>query len=401
MVTQENPVLVVGAGPVGLSAAIALRSVGLPVAVLEADDEDRARPGSRALFVHRESLRLLDSGAPGLAAELTGFGVVWHTKRTLYRGREVFAKTYPKPAADAEPPFTSLRQVDTERFLRKTCEQVGASVYWGARVERVRVDPTGVDVVTADGRTFSGSHVVAADGARSTVRRAAGITMSGGRSEGFHTTVDIADPDFPHERLFHYHHPALGGRHVMTVPFAGGFQIDVQCAPQDTEAEFSAPEAVRRWLPNVVDRRHLENILWISSYRFNQVIADRFADPHGRVLLAGEAAHLFPPLGARGMNSGIADAFDAADAIALARSANNPIREAAAIAGYAERRRAAALRNNAAVSEALAHLRPQRWHASARQRAAAALSPVVPRFGTWLENATYGPRTAPQRSGRY
>ncbi|WP_051386430.1 FAD-dependent monooxygenase [Actinokineospora inagensis] len=392
------PVLVVGAGPVGLSAAIALRSLGVPAVVLEADGQNRERPGSRALFVHRESLRLLESGAPGLAGELTGFGVVWHTKRTLYRGREVFAKTYPAPPADAAP-FTSLRQVDTERFLRKACEQAGATVHWGARVSGLRVDPDGVEVATEDGRTFAGSHVIAADGARSTVRRALGITMSGGRSAGFHTTVDIADPDFPMERLFHYHHPALGSRHVMTVPFAGGFQVDVQCAPQDTEARFSTPEAVREWLPRVVERRHLDHILWISSYRFNQVIADRFAE--GRVLLAGEAAHLFPPLGARGMNSGIADAFAAADAIAIARGAHNPVRAAAAISGYDAARRSAAQRNNAAVSQALAHLRPRHWHTTARQRAAAALSSVVPRFGAWLENATYGPKTTSVRSGRY
>ena len=90
MTTSER-VLVVGAGPVGLSAALGLRAHGLPVVVLESDPEDRERPGSRALFVHRETLRLLDAMHPGLAAEFTSYGRTWHTRRTLYRGREVYA----------------------------------------------------------------------------------------------------------------------------------------------------------------------------------------------------------------------------------------------------------------------------------------------------------------------
>src|SRR6266545_804068 len=92
---DQEPVLVVGAGPVGLAAALALRSFGLAATIVEAEPEDRIRPGSRALFVHRESLRLLDLSCPGIAAEIAGHGVVWRTKRTFYRGRQVYAKTYP------------------------------------------------------------------------------------------------------------------------------------------------------------------------------------------------------------------------------------------------------------------------------------------------------------------
>ena len=88
-----TPVVVVGAGPVGLSAALALRARGQEVVLLEADPEDRERPGSRALFVHRETLALLDGMLPGLAAEITGYGQTWRTRRTLYRGREVYSRT--------------------------------------------------------------------------------------------------------------------------------------------------------------------------------------------------------------------------------------------------------------------------------------------------------------------
>ncbi|MET9787203.1 FAD-dependent oxidoreductase [Streptomyces canus] len=386
-----TPVVVVGAGPVGLSAALALRARGREVVLLEAEPKDRERPGSRALFVHRETLALLDGMRPGLADEITGYGQTWRTRRTLYRGREVYSRTY--PPKEGRPPFTSLRQVDTERFLRAACERAGVEFVWDARVLDVRSTATGVRLNCDDGREWSCAYAVAADGARSAVRGALGIAMEGERGEGFHVVVDVAhrpDAEPPPERIFHYEHPGAGGRSVMRVPFTGGFQVDLQCRDDDPEEEFGTEEAVRRWLPAVVGEGYGERILWVSTYRFLRKVAASFTDPHRRVLLVGEAAHLFPPFGARGMNSGIADAAAAAEAIADGT-----------IEAFADVRRSAALFNSAAAGAALDHLRPRRRIVRARQRAAAALAPVLPWCGSWLEHAPYGPRHgAPVNAGR-
>jgi 3-(3-hydroxy-phenyl)propionate hydroxylase len=389
-----TPVLVVGAGPVGLSAALALRAHGLPAVVLEAEPEDRERPGSRALFVHRETLGLLDAMRPGLAAEITSYGRTWHTRRTLYRGREVYSRTFPPPSGP--PPFTSLRQTDTERFLRAACAEAGVEFVWGARVTGVSAGEREVRLTGEDGRVWSGAFAIAADGARSTVRRELGIALEGTHGEGFHVVVDVADvpgAELPLERVFHYEHPGVGGRSVMRVPFTGGFQVDLQCRDDDRPEEFGTEEAVRRWLPSVVGDGYGERILWVSTYRFLRKVAAAFTDPHRRVLLAGEAAHLFPPFGARGMNSGIADAAAAAEAIAAGTGE--------AVAGFAGVRRAAALFNSAAAGAALDHLRPRRRIVRVRQRTAAALAPVLPWCGSWLEHAPYGPRHgAPAVAGR-
>ena len=385
-------VLVVGAGPVGLSAALALRAHGISATVLEAEPEDRVRGGSRALFVHRESLSALERMRPGLGDEISRYGVVWGTRRTLHRGRQVYARSFPTPSSGELPPFTSLRQLDTERLLLKACRSAGVRFEWGAPVREVSVSGRQVSVASSDGRCWAAPYVIAADGARSAVREALGIPLQGPRSAGYHVVVDVAERDdepLPVERVFHYEHPGLGGRTVLRVPFAGGFQVDLQCRPDDPPEEFGTPEAVRRWLPAVVGDGYADRVLWVSTYRFRQAVAASFTDPRHRVLLVGEAAHLFPPFGARGMNSGIADADSAAAAVAAALA--RPGRAVPAVDRFARVRRAAATYNSRAAGTALAHLRPGRVM-RARQHAAALLAPMVTGCGAWLERAPYGPR---------
>jgi len=108
--------VVVGAGPVGLAAALAVRAQQLPVTVVEAGARDRPRPGSRAIFIHGASLELLERMRPGLGHELNARGVIWQTKRTFFRGRQVYARTYPPADPEVLPPATSLSQVVIERL---------------------------------------------------------------------------------------------------------------------------------------------------------------------------------------------------------------------------------------------------------------------------------------------
>lgn len=397
----DAPVLVVGAGPVGMAAALALRARGLAVTVLEAEPADRVRTGSRALFLHRDSLVLLDGMREGLGREIGGYGVVWRTRRTLYRGREVYARTFPAAEPGALPPFTSLRQVDTERFLLEAGRAAGVVFHWGVEVGEVKTSATAVTVTSTDGRRWAGPYLIAADGARSAVRRSLDIHMSGTQSSGYHVVVDVADragEAQSTERVFHYEHPGMFGRTVLRVPFTGGFQIDLQCREHDRPEMFNTLDAARRWLPSVVGGGYDDQIRWVSTYRFLQVVADHFTDPHRRVLLVGEAAHLFPPFGARGMNSGIADADSAAQAVAVALA--DPKRATEAIETFANTRNTAARFNSQAAGAALAQLRPGRI-VRARQRAAARLAPVVPRCGSWLEHAPYGPRRKSLSASRY
>jgi 3-(3-hydroxy-phenyl)propionate hydroxylase len=248
--------------------------------------------------------------------------------------------------------------------------------------------------------------VIGADGARSAVRREIGVTLEGSRSRNSFVIVDVeecADDPLPLERRFYYGHPAVGRRNVLLVPFAGGWRVDLQCHPEDDPERFSRPEGVRGWLAQVMPARYRDRVRWISTYQFLQVVASDLADPLRRVLLVGEAAHLFAPFGARGMNSGFVDASAAAAAIEAALAAPDERAAAAAVGEFAAQRRVAAVYNRDAAGAALAHMQARDPLTIAKRRLAAELARVSRRAGAWLDSAPYGPSGGPpdQQSGRY
>ncbi|GAC1499338.1 MAG: FAD-dependent monooxygenase [Ktedonobacteraceae bacterium] len=408
--TESEPtrreVLVIGAGPVGLTAAIALRSQGHAVTVIEAEPEGRNRAGSRAIFVHKETLKLLEKMRPGLGREIASHGLVWPTKRTLWRGRQVFVRHYPAPSPDALPPFSSLPQVEIERYLFKACKDAGVEFAWNTPVSGVESSNDAVKITTESGQTWLANYVVAADGARSGVRRALGIPMEGSRSTNSYIIVDVAeDPDnpLPQERVFHYGHKGVGGRNVMLVPFVGGWRVDLECNDDDDPEVFSGMDGVKQWLPKVMPPAYAERITWISTYQFLQVLARDFIDPNYRVLLIGEAAHLFAPFGARGMNSGVADAAAAAIAIHTALSTTDPATAHSAVKEFARQRRSAAEYNRAAARQALDHVHKRSIDMRLKRSLAALIAPYWEPAGIWLDSGPYGPRkgTAGQTASKY
>jgi 3-(3-hydroxy-phenyl)propionate hydroxylase len=393
--TSRDAVIVVGAGPVGMAAALALRARQLEVLVVEAEPEDRVRSGSRAIYLHRESLQLLNDVRPGVGDRIAGEGLVWSIRRSTFRGREVYRRSYPPLPAGVLPPSSSLPQTRTEELLLAACREAGVRFRWRAPVVDTKTSAREAVVTLASGEQLQAPYVVAADGARSQVRAALGIPLIGPRSESPFVIVDVDElptPPLPAERVFHYEHPAVDGRNVLLAAFAGGWRVDLQCRKGDAAGRLSSPEGVRAWLGQVMAPPYLDRVAWVSTYQFLQVVAADFSDPERRALLVGEAAHLFSPFGARGMNSGFADAVAAAGAIGAALGSPDQGAARAAIEHFAADRRDAAEHNRAAARSALAHMEASDPRIRIKRRIAAALAPRVERAGRWLDEAPYGPR---------
>ncbi|GAA5060851.1 hypothetical protein GCM10025751_46450 [Haladaptatus pallidirubidus] len=397
--TTGEPVLIAGAGPVGMTTALALHARGVEATILEAESEDRDRSGSRAIYVHGSTLRTLERIHPGLGTDLVDEGLVWPTRRTLFRGKEVFDRTYDSPGGSGDiPHFTSIPQVVTEEYMHDALDEAGIDIHWDAEVDTLETSPTGVHVETADGREWVGEFLVGADGGGSTVRKEIGANFEGDQSENAFIIADVGevgDDPLPLERVFHYDAPEADGRNVLLVPFTGGWRLDIQCIEGDDPDELSSDERMREFVRDIMGERYEDNLQWVSSYYFLQVMADTFVDEHRRVLLAGEAAHLLAPFGARGMNSGIADADEAASAIAAAINAQTDAVIRDEIELYAARREKAAEFNLNAAGQALEYLQGGNPVTILRKEAAAALADHFETAGEWLDDAPYGPHGTP------
>lgn len=382
-----------------MTAALALQARGLSVEILEAEPEDRERPGSRAIYVHSSTLRKLKRFDSQLAETLIDEGVVWKHRRTLWRNKEVFSRTYSNPGGSGDiPHFTSIPQAWTEEHMLDALDRSGVEIHWNSAVETVESSADGVHVETGDDDVYETSYLVGGDGAGSTVRDEIGVEFEGDQSENSFIIIDVNEhPENPRpsERVFHYDNPNVGGRNTLVVPFAGGWRVDIQCLDDDDPEEMSNDDRVCEFVETILGERYADRIDWVSTYQFLQVVAEQFIDDHCRVLLAGESAHLFAPFGARGMNSGIADADEAASAIAVAARADSRDVTRAEIEHYAKRRETAAEFNKNAAGQALEHLQGDDVLVNLKKEAAARLADYWEPAGEWLDDAPYGPHGSP------
>ena len=304
---SRRDIVIVGAGPVGLVAAIDLAQRGHAPLVL---DEDRTvSVGSRAICYSKRTLEVLDR--LGCGEPVAARGVRWSVGKVFFRDALAYRFDLLPEAGHRRPAFVNLQQYLLEDSLVARAQALGVEIRWGNRVADVtpRGDGVAVTVDTADGRYgLDATWLIAADGARSTVRKRMGLETAG---QVFHDRFLIADihmtSAFPTERWFWFDPPFHPGQSVLLHRQADDvWRIDFQLGHDaDPELERQPERIVPRLRAMLGDDARFE-LEWASVYTFQCRRMQRFR--HGRVLFCGDAAHLVSPFGARGANSGVQDA---------------------------------------------------------------------------------------------
>jgi 2-polyprenyl-6-methoxyphenol hydroxylase-like FAD-dependent oxidoreductase len=375
---------------VGLTLALELARFDVPSVVLDSKPGLEA-VGSRSMVIARHTietfLRL------GCGQKVLAKGVALTSARTYFRDIELFCIDFPRPERGEMPRFVNLQQTYVEEYLYELVARSPLiDVRWGSEATGLAQDGGGVTITLRDGQTLRGPYAVGCDGPHSTVRNLAGIAFAGRSFDDRFLIADVrAELPFPTERRFFFDPPHNPGRQILIHPQPDSeWRIDWQVPSQtDAEAERASGRLDER-IRAVVGEAPYE-LTWLTAYRFHERVASRFRA--GRVFLAGDAAHLFAPFGARGMNSGIEDARNLGWklALVLAGEASDALLES-----YDGERRPAAQENLKVTSATMRFMAPPtRLHRAVRNAIlrASVRSRRARRFvnsGKLAEPAVYG-----------
>lgn len=311
------PVLIVGAGPVGLSLALALTQKQIPIAVFEADETLNTQ--IRASTFHPPTLEMFAEW--GMVDEVMAQGFTVHELQYWERSTRERIASFDYQHIAQDTPFPYRLQCPQHLLTRILKPLVEASpygrVYMGHRF--IAFEETAAEVTahfeTAAGRaSATGRLLCGADGASSAVRKELGFTFSGMTYEDrfllIGTTLDL-DPLFPGLGPVSYMFDPEEWTIVLQIPDLTRIVFRMQ--EHEDEAEATREEALQARLDRFLETGQTYNIEALQLYKTHQRVADRFYN--GRVVLLGDAAHINNPAGGMGMNSGIHDAYHLADKI--------------------------------------------------------------------------------------
>lgn len=303
----RHPVIVVGAGPVGLTLALDLARKGVRVVLL--DDADRIGEGSRAICFSKRSLEIFDR--LGLARRMVDKGVTWSRGKVFHKESLLYEFDLLPESGHAMPAFINLQQYYVERYLvEAVANEPLIDLRWRNKVSGLEHLAEGVRLTidTPDGAYFlQADWVLACDGSRSAIRNLMGLDFAG---EIFDDQFLIADVKmkgaFPTERWFWFAPPFHDGQSALLHKQPDDvWRIDLQLGRDADAAHERQPQVVTPRIRQMLGHGDF-SLEWVSVYRFQCRRLDRFC--HGRVIFAGDSAHQVSPFGARGANSGLQDA---------------------------------------------------------------------------------------------
>jgi 2-polyprenyl-6-methoxyphenol hydroxylase-like FAD-dependent oxidoreductase len=305
---MSEPILVVGAGPVGLMAACELSRRGASVRIVDCAETPTDK--SKALGMHARTLELLDT--MGIADRFVAAGRKIHGVNALADGKRIVHVEM----HDIKSPFPfvlAIAQADTERLLRERLAELGGSVERGAKLATLAQDADGVTATLerAGGREdVRASWVIGCDGAHSTVRHELGLAFDGVPYEERFVLADVVmECGLPDDEVSAFLAPD-GVAALFPLP-GGRWRLIFEAAIDEPTSDDVARLLRERGAPPVT----IQTTHWIAPFRIHRRIVPRYRV--GRAFVAGDAAHIHSPVGGQGMNTGMQDAFNLAWKLAL------------------------------------------------------------------------------------
>ena len=304
---QRHPLVIIGAGPIGLTAALDAAQRGIPVVVL--DDNNTVSIGSRAVCYAKRPLEIWDR--LGVGERMVQKGVSWKVGKVFFQEDLVYSFDLLPEEQHKMPAMINLQQYYLEEYLVEACEQAaGVDLRWKHKLLSLSQQPDHavLTLETPDGVfQLEADWVIACDGANSDTRRMVGADFTG---QFFQDRFLIADvvmkADFPTERWFWFDPPFHRGQSVLLHKQCDDvWRIDFQLGWDADPNEARKPENVIPRIQAMLGQEIEFELEWVSVYQFACRRIDQFR--HGRIFFAGDAAHQVSPFGARGANTGVQD----------------------------------------------------------------------------------------------
>ncbi|MEV6281529.1 FAD-dependent monooxygenase [Kribbella sp. NPDC051770] len=303
-------VLIAGAGPTGLTLGIDLARRGIAVRVV--DQATSYFEGSRGDGLQPRTLEVFED--LGVLDEVLAQGIPAPAMKVVIDGQFVQERRMApivEPTADSPyPNALMLGQSKTEAILRAKLAEYGVQVELSTGLDTFTQDEDRVTATLSTGETVTVDYLVGADGGRSTVRKALGIPFTGVTDESIRMLLgDVAADGLDHDFGYWFAQGTNPMSGVIMTPLSGGDQFQFGTPLDDDQLD-----PTLETLQELVDRyagpgvAKLRDLTWSTIWRPNIRLAERFRD--GRVFLAGDAAHVHPPTGGQGLNTGVQDAYN-------------------------------------------------------------------------------------------